>query len=97
MDVSAAIVLAILWDLKIMPIIDTIYFFVFSTETIEKYGWDSVRVSYNILQRYDISLKDYNALSRPFPSFPPCDAMRDIKMWPPYGTYDENGHRVEQD
>ena len=75
---------------------DTISFFVFSTDTIEKYGWDSVRVSYNILQRYDISLYEFNALSNPFPSFPPCDAMRNIKMWPPYGTYDENGHRVAQ-
>lgn len=28
--------------------------------------------------------------------FPPSEEMRDIKMWPPYGTYDENGHRVAQ-
>lgn len=27
---------------------------------------------------------------------PPSEEMRDIKMWPPYGTYDANGHRVEQ-
>ena len=28
--------------------------------------------------------------------FPPNKLMRDFKMWPPYGTYDANGHRVEQ-
>ncbi len=28
--------------------------------------------------------------------FPPNKLMRDFKMWPPYGTYDANGHRIEQ-
>lgn len=28
--------------------------------------------------------------------FPPTEQMKDYKMWPPYGTYDENGHRVAQ-
>lgn len=27
--------------------------------------------------------------------FPPTEAMRDFKMWPPYGTYDAHGNRVE--
>lgn len=30
-------------------------------------------------------------------SFPPTEEMRKIKMWPPYGTYDEHGYRISQD
>ena len=26
-------------------------------------------------------------------SFPPTEAMRDFRMWPPYGTYDSLGYR----
>ena len=28
-------------------------------------------------------------------SFPPTEEMRNIKMWPPYGTYDEHGNRLK--
>lgn len=28
-------------------------------------------------------------------SFPPTEEMRDIKMWPLYGTYDSTGHRIK--
>ncbi|MBQ3581202.1 MAG: hypothetical protein II975_09465 [Bacteroidales bacterium] len=73
---------------------DTISIFVFSFDTLNSFGWDAVRNTYNVLQRYDISILDYNSLSD-FPTFPPSEEMRNIKMWPPYGTYDENGHRVK--
>ena len=49
------------------------------------------------LQRYMMSLYDAKRLKntpRDF-SFPPTEKMLPIKMWPPYGTYDANGHRVE--
>jgi len=71
---------------------DTISYFVISTDTLEKYGWDSVRIGYRILQRYDYSVMDYYPSGTP--TFPPTEAMRNIKMWPPYGTYDEHGNRV---
>ena len=29
-------------------------------------------------------------------TFPPSEAMRNIKMWPPYGYYDSNGHPVQK-
>ncbi len=74
---------------------DTISFFVFSTDTLEKYGWDSVQKAYNILQRYDIGVDDYKLLEPNYPTFPPTEKMRNIKMWPPYGTYDALGHRRE--
>ncbi len=70
---------------------DTISFFVFSTDSLKLLGWDSVRKSYNILQRYDISRAEYVSLGKT--CFPPSYAMRNIKMWPPYGTYDTSGHR----
>lgn len=77
---------------------DTISFYVFSTDSLDLLGWDSLRSSYNILQRYDISINEYislyNNLTWDFPCFPPCKEMRDIKMWPPYGTYDSTGHRI---
>lgn len=71
---------------------DTMSLFVISTYTLKKDGWDFVRDSYDILQRYDIGVNEFNHTL----SFPPSEEMRDIKMWPPYGTYDENGHRIEQ-
>ena len=71
--------------------IDTICIFVFKTEDLHFYDWDSIRSHYHILQRYDLSTTDvgsfYDVLC-----FPPSDAMKHIHMWPPYGTYDENGN-----
>src|SRR4051812_2680173 len=37
---------------------DTLSMFVFSTDTIQKYGWEKVRNDHNILKRYDLSLQD---------------------------------------
>ncbi len=77
---------------------DTISIFFFSTDTLYLHGWDSVQKSYNILQRYDISVEEYKYLTEKIPGldfmcFPPSPEMKDIKMWPPYGTYDSLGHR----
>ena len=78
---------------------DTISFFVFSSDSLSLLGWDSVRSSYNVLQRYDIRVNEYvslyNNLKWDFPCFPPSQEMRDIKMWPPYGTYDSIGHIIK--
>ena len=73
---------------------DTISFFVFSTESLSTLGWDSARTSYLILQRYDIGFHDLFLVPQG-PTFPPTEEMRNIKMWPPYGTYDANGHRID--
>jgi hypothetical protein len=37
---------------------DTLSFFIFSSDTLNKYPWDSIRSNYMILQRYDLSLTD---------------------------------------
>ena len=72
--------------------IDTICMFVFETEAIQQLSWDSIRLSYHVLQRYDLSVYDVNSYY-PEICFPPSEAMKHIHMWPPYGTYDENGNR----
>ena len=38
---------------------------------------------YNILQRYDLTLKDMELLKHDI-YYPPTPAMRNIKMWAPY-------------
>ena len=76
---------------------DTVSIYVFDADILAKYGWDNVRDSNLVLQRYDITYNEFKHL-RAIDAlrFPPSEEMRDIKMWPPYGTYDENGHRVAQ-
>ena len=46
---------------------DTMSLFVISTYTLKKDGWDFVRDSYDILQRYDIGVNEFNHTL----SFPP--------------------------
>ena len=70
---------------------NTISLFVFSTELLSAVGWDSIRTTYSVLQRYDIGLNDFQSLSH-YPTFPPTEEMRNIKIWPPYETYDSLGH-----
>ena len=73
---------------------DTISFFIISTDLLNTINWDSIRIHYNIIQRYDIGLEDIYSLLTTM-TFPPTPEMRDIKMWPPYGTYDSLGHSIE--
>jgi hypothetical protein len=37
---------------------DTISIFILSKDTIDKYSWDIIKSDYNILKRYDLSIKD---------------------------------------
>lgn len=71
--------------------IDTICVFVFKTEVIEQYSWDSIRSNYLVLQRYDLSYEDVAYFDYEI-CFPPSEAMKAIHMWPPYGTYDAHGN-----
>ena len=48
-------------------------------------------MGHNILHEY---LSLYSNHPWKLPCFPPSSEMRNIKMWPPYGTYDANGNRV---
>lgn len=38
--------------------VDTLSIFIFSRDTLIKYGWDKLRLKYNILDRIDLSLED---------------------------------------
>ena len=73
---------------------DTLIIFVFNSDTLATYGWENVKDDYLISQRYDLSLNDLKRMNWHL-SFPPTEEMRNIKMWPPYGTYDPLGHRRE--
>ena len=34
--------------------------FIFSSDTISKYPWDSIKINYNILMRYELNKDDYH-------------------------------------
>lgn len=77
---------------------DTVSIYIFDNDTIDLYSWDSVINKNLILQRYDLGFEDVNGLciSNNYVSllhFPPTEQMKHIHMWPPYGTYDENGQK----
>ena len=74
---------------------DTLLVFVINADTLETYGWDSVRTSYKVEQRYDLRLDELKAINFKL-SFPPTEDMKHIHMWPPYGTYDEHGQKKKQ-
>ena len=42
---------------------DSLMFFVFSADTLNKYSWDEIREGYNILKRYDLSINDLDSLN----------------------------------
>ena len=64
---------------------DTIIIFIFNADTLSKYTWDEVRADYKILKRYDISWQEMEATKGKI-YYPPTEAMKDIKQWPPYGS-----------
>ena len=73
---------------------DTIIVFIYNSDTLALYGWDYVKEHNLIAQRYDLSLDNLQQLDWRL-QFPPSSKMQHIKMWPPYGTYDSLGHRIE--
>ena len=62
---------------------DTLCFFIFDTDTLAAYDRDIIRNDYKILQRYDLSLGDWKYLGNKI-HYPPTEAMKYIKMYPPY-------------
>lgn len=37
---------------------DTLSIYIFHSDTLAKYSWDTIRSQYNLLRRYDLSLED---------------------------------------
>ena len=75
-------------------LMDTLIIFVFNADTATLQGWEYVKDHNLVTQRYDLSLSDLQNLNWSL-TFPPTEEMRNIKMWPPYGTYDEHGNRLK--
>jgi hypothetical protein len=63
---------------------DTLSFFIFDYEIIERYDWQTIRDNYMILVRYDFSHADLKKLKWNI-YYPPTEEMKDMKMYPPYG------------
>lgn len=68
--------------------IEKLSVFIFHTDTLNKYIWEGVADKYMVLKRYDLSLEDLQQLGWSLP-FPPTEAMKHIKMYPPYETYNK--------
>ena len=62
---------------------DTLSVFFFSPDTLAKYEWATIRQEYKILVRYDLSHNDLKRLNWRI-DYPPTEAIKNIKMWPPY-------------
>jgi len=65
--------------------VDTVSIFIFDVDTLNMYSFEEIRNGYKILQRYDMIYKEVQALQYEI-TYPPTEAMRNIKMYPPYGS-----------
>ena len=63
---------------------DTLSVFVLHADTVRKYSWEEICEDYNIIVRYDLSKADVKSFENYIVPFPPTEAMRNMKMWPPY-------------
>ena len=64
--------------------------FILHTDTLNSYTWEQIKAKNKYIVRYDLSYddivrfatsEDINEFNIPFP---PTEAMRNMKMWPPY-------------
>jgi hypothetical protein len=62
---------------------DTMSVFFFDPDTLTAYNWETISNDYKILVRYDFSHEDLKRLKWKV-TYPPTEAMKDIKMYPPY-------------
>lgn len=83
---------------------DTMSMFIFNADSLDRYGWDSIDTHDILIQRYDFNAEmlvefegdDGHGHWIEILAFPPTKRMSEyIKMWPPYGTYDATGHRID--
>jgi hypothetical protein len=72
---------------------DTLSIFYFHADTVSEYSWEKIQREYKVLRRYDLSIEDirllYNKHDVPEIPYPPDERMKNMKMYPPYGTYNE--------
>ena len=63
---------------------DTLFLFIFDANVIENTPWEVVARDYLVLRRYDLTLEDLRRLNWQV-TYPPTEAMRDVRMFPPFG------------
>lgn len=63
--------------------IDTIQIFIFDYILTNEISWEEIKNNYKVLYRYDLSLQDLQKLNWTI-YYPPTEAMKDMKMYPPY-------------
>jgi hypothetical protein len=67
---------------------DTLSVYIFHADTLQKYTWEQIREDYKILKRYDLGINDIillkNEYGFPVIPYPPTEAMKNMKMYPPY-------------
>ena len=64
---------------------DTLIVYVFDAELLEAHV---THVQNTVIQRYDLSLQDLQQVNWKL-TYPPSPNMRDMKMYPPYGTNED--------
>jgi hypothetical protein len=62
---------------------DTMRFFIFDYKKALTYNTEYIPFDSVLLQHYDLTIKDLDKLNWTL-SYPPSDAMKDVKMYPPY-------------
>jgi hypothetical protein len=62
-----------------------LYIFVLDMQVLENYPIDTIMNNYMILQRYDLTISDLQRLDWQI-VYPPNEAMKDVKMYPPYNV-----------
>ena len=60
-----------------------VFIFIFDAKVVENTPWEVVAKDYLVLKRYDLTLEDLQRLNWKI-TYPPTEAMKDIKQWPPY-------------
>lgn len=69
---------------------DTLSLFILSQDTINKYSWEKIKETYNILARYDLDMTDGALRKYDFEfTYPPNEKMKNIQMYPPYSSYEK--------
>jgi len=63
---------------------DTFFVFIFDAAVVENTLWEVVAREYLVLKRYDLTLEDLQRLNWKI-TYPPMEAMKDVKQYPPYG------------
>ena len=66
----------------------TVSIFLLDSDTVQTYDIQTLKEGYKIKCRYDVTLKDLDLFRCTF-TYPPTPEMRDIKMWPPYSTFEK--------